>query len=158
MALDFYDNGTLSSPQCAECKGSIHVEDGQWKHDHYLDRIPPMWRKWAADEEKDDGPKEINKFLDFRDIVANADGKFKDTLHQAVPHDGRTTSQQNASDELLRYELVSRPEDASFYAPKGFEGKDIEPKLFTQNVGKQMKNYVPPPPNKWGPTGPGRRA
>jgi hypothetical protein len=154
MALDFYDNGTLSSPNCAECKGGIHVEDNQWKHNHYLDKIPPFWGKLADEEESGESQTGLGSF--FSDVRSNADGKFKDTQHQAVPHDGRTIAQQNASDELLQYELASRPEEASYYAPKSLEGKDIEPKLFAHNVGKQMKKYVPPPPNKWGPRGPGR--
>jgi hypothetical protein len=156
MALDFYDNGTLSSPRCAECDSSIKVEDGQWKHEHFLDKLPRFWNKLADDEESEKSQTGLGSF--FSDLRNNADGKFKDTLHQAVPHDGRTISQQNASDELLQYELVSRPEEANFYAPKDLEGKDIEPKLFAHNVGKQLKNYVAPPPNKWGLRGPGRRA
>jgi hypothetical protein len=156
VALDFYDNGRLSTPRCAECDGFIHSEDGQWKHDHFVDKLPRFWGKVADEEESGESQTGLGSF--FSDLRNSADGKFKDTLHPAAPHDGRTIAQDDARKELEHYDLVAHPESEG-YTKEDVEGKvDIEPKLFgpESNVSRQFARYVSPPQNRRDSTGPGR--
>jgi len=144
MALDFYDNGNLSVPRCALCDDYIKVEDGKWVHP---DVTPPQWKNLAN--------RGLEGFKGLVDATKPSDEYWD---HPAIPHDGRTVEQDAARKELENYDVISKPEENG-YKPEDVEGKvDIEPKLFAQNVGKQLKRYVPPPPNKWGLRGPGRRA